>query len=114
MLINVKNLQTDKVFLSQQAPIAIMAGILVGALMAAAILLGVMVTGSNNLSALQSVNGEVVGNTEAVGQALYTTYLVPFEIVSVILLVAMIGAIIFGRRDRALDDVDGLTGGMDQ
>jgi NADH:ubiquinone oxidoreductase subunit 6 (subunit J) len=29
-------------------------------------------------------------------------YLVPFEIVSVLLLVAMIGAIVFGRRDAAL------------
>jgi len=37
-----------------------------------------------------------------VGWVLYTTYLVPFEVVSVVLLVAMIGAIIFGRRDAAL------------
>jgi NADH-quinone oxidoreductase subunit J len=114
MLINVKNLQSNKVFLTEQAPIAIMAGILVGALMAAAVLLGVLVTGSNDLAALKMVDGEIVGNTEAIGQSLYTTYLVPFEIVSVVLLVAMIGAIIFGRRDRSLDEADGLTGGMDQ
>ena len=31
---------------------------------------------------------------------LYTKYLVPFEVVSVVLLVAMIGAIIFGRQRR--------------
>jgi NADH-quinone oxidoreductase subunit J len=48
----------------------------------------------------QVVGGETVGNTEAVGWLLYTTYLVPFEVVSVVLLVAMIGAIIFGRRTR--------------
>jgi NADH-quinone oxidoreductase subunit J len=52
-----------------------------------------------------------MGNTEAVGWALYRTYLVPFEIVSVVLLVAMIGAIIFGRRDAALE---GEAGGMEQ
>ncbi len=54
-------------------------------------------------SALQSVDGQLAGNTEAVGITLYTTYLVPFEIVSVVLLVAMIGAIVFGRRDAGLE-----------
>jgi NADH-quinone oxidoreductase subunit J len=48
------------------------------------------------------VGGEELGNTEAVGMVLYTTYLVPFEVVSVVLLVAMIGAIIFGRRSAGL------------
>lgn len=39
-----------------------------------------------------------VGNTEAIGQVLYTTYLIPFEVASLILLVAMIGAIIFSKK----------------
>ncbi len=39
-----------------------------------------------------------VGNTEAVGMALYTTYLFPFEVASLILLVAMIGAIIMAKK----------------
>ena len=41
---------------------------------------------------------ESVGNTEAVGMALFTTYLLPFEVASLILLVAMIGAIILAKR----------------
>jgi NADH-quinone oxidoreductase subunit J len=41
----------------------------------------------------------VVGNSEAVGMALYTDYLVPFEIASLFLLVAMIGAIVIGKRE---------------
>jgi len=41
---------------------------------------------------------QAMGNTEAVGQSLYTTYLLPFEIASLILLVAMIGAIILAKR----------------
>ena len=49
------------------------------------------------------MDGQLAGNTEAVGVTLYTTYLVPFEIVSVVLLVAMIGAIVFGRRDAGLE-----------
>ncbi len=39
------------------------------------------------------------GNTEALGELLYSTYLFPFEVASLILLVAMIGAIILAKRD---------------
>jgi NADH-quinone oxidoreductase subunit J len=42
---------------------------------------------------------EVVGNSEAVGMALYQEYLVPFEVASLFLLVAMIGAIVIGKRE---------------
>src|SRR5512142_2122783 len=41
----------------------------------------------------------VVGNSEAVGMALYREYLVPFEVASLFLLVAMIGAIVIGKRE---------------
>src|SRR5262245_25192294 len=37
------------------------------------------------------------GNLQQVGELLFTKYLVPFEAVSVLLLVAMIGAIVLGR-----------------
>ena len=40
-----------------------------------------------------------LGNTETVGWLLYTDYLVPFEVASVLLLVAMIGAILLARKD---------------
>jgi len=103
MLVNVKGLRPDTVFLSGIAPLAILVGILVGLLLVGIIITGTFATGSGDPAALQTSNGELVGNTEAVGTTLYTTYLVPFEIVSVVLLVAMIGAIVFGRRDAALD-----------
>ena len=38
-------------------------------------------------------------NTMAIGMTLFTTYLFPFEVASLILLVAMIGAIILAKRD---------------
>ena len=44
----------------------------------------------------------VVGNSEAVGNALYTDYLVPFEVASLFLLVAMIGAIVIGKRELSV------------
>lgn len=40
-----------------------------------------------------------VGNTEAIGEVLYSTYVFPFEVASLILLVAMIGAIVLAKRD---------------
>src|SRR5215210_6168285 len=39
----------------------------------------------------------VTGNTEVVGWMLYTSYLIPFEIASMLLLVAMIGAIVLAK-----------------
>jgi NADH-quinone oxidoreductase subunit J len=41
----------------------------------------------------------VTGNTEQVGWMLYTSYLIPFEIASMLLLVAMIGAIVLAKRE---------------
>ena len=43
-------------------------------------------------------------NSEAVGMALYYDYLVPFEVVSLFLLVAMIGAIVIGKRELSADE----------
>ena len=38
------------------------------------------------------------GNTQAVGYLLFTRYLIPFELTSLILLVAMVGALILAKR----------------
>lgn len=38
-------------------------------------------------------------NTEQIGTTLYSDYIIPFELTSVILLVALIGAIILAKRD---------------
>jgi len=39
------------------------------------------------------------GNTEALGGLLYTDYLLPFEVASLLLLAAMIGAIILAKKE---------------
>lgn len=47
----------------------------------------------------QSVNtGETVGKTLSIGTAMYTEYLLPVEIVGVLLLMAIIGGVILVRR----------------
>jgi len=48
-------------------------------------------------AATQSIVGP--GNTEQVGWLLYTSYLIPFEVASMLLLVAMIGAIVLAKRE---------------
>jgi NADH-quinone oxidoreductase subunit J len=48
--------------------------------------------------ALRSAGGKILGNTEAVAAILYRDYLLPFEVASIFLLVAMIGAVVLGKR----------------
>ncbi|HEX7421972.1 MAG TPA: NADH-quinone oxidoreductase subunit J [Thermoanaerobaculia bacterium] len=56
------------------------------------------------------VRKTLVGNSEAVGMALYTDYLVPFEVASLFLLVAMIGAIVIGKRDLSAAEEETVQG----
>ena len=51
----------------------------------------------------------VMGNTEAVGMELYRDYLLPFEVVSIVLLVAMIGAIVMGSATPASEEERPIT-----
>lgn len=81
-----------------------------------AVLLGVMLLTELVLLALQrdwghsaattAAPGNDVGNTEIIGEVLYSTYLFPFEVASLILLVAMIGAIILAKRDILPEQVE--------
>jgi NADH-quinone oxidoreductase subunit J len=79
---------------------------LLGLALAAAVLLelGVIAVGSRMnpappLTAGAAAAMPVTGNTEQVGWLLYTSYLIPFEIASMLLLVAMIGAIVLAKRE---------------
>jgi NADH-quinone oxidoreductase subunit J len=56
--------------------------------------------------------GKVVGNSEAVAMALYTDYLVPFEVASLFLLVAMIGAIVIGKRELSANEEENIPAYM--
>jgi NADH-quinone oxidoreductase subunit J len=46
----------------------------------------------------RDVTEDVAGNSQAVAWGLYRDYLLPFEVASVFLLVAMIGAVVLGKR----------------
>jgi NADH-quinone oxidoreductase subunit J len=41
-----------------------------------------------------------VGQTQAVGAVLFTDFLLPFELASVLLLIGMVGAVVLGHRWR--------------
>ena len=46
---------------------------------------------------IAEVNGS---NTATVSDAIFGQYLVPFEVISVLLLAALVGAIVIARKDR--------------
>ena len=47
----------------------------------------------------QEINISAPSTTEEVGNAIFSTFLVPFEVASVLLLAALVGAIVLARRD---------------
>ncbi|MGI8640180.1 MAG: NADH-quinone oxidoreductase subunit J family protein [Pyrinomonadaceae bacterium] len=52
-----------------------------------------------NRAPKQAVNvDETIGNTLSIGSAMYTEYLLPVEIVGILLLMAIVGAVILARR----------------
>jgi NADH-quinone oxidoreductase subunit J len=40
-----------------------------------------------------------VGSPQAIGQSLFTDYLLPFEATSLLILIALVGAVIFAKKD---------------
>ena len=90
MLLNVKR---EEQF-NQQGPVALFLGVV---LLTEAVLLTVS-RGFTVGTPAPGREGSAVGNTESIGEVLYSTYLFPFEIASLILLVAMIGAVILSKK----------------
>jgi NADH-quinone oxidoreductase subunit J len=71
-----------------------------GVVMAAAVLAELAAIFAVGWAKPASVEGTLSPqNVEQIGRALYTDYLIPFELASFLLLVAMIGAIILAKRE---------------
>ena len=68
------------------------------ALLLAAELAGVIYLGRGTAALPQAPPGALQPNTELIGSALYQAYMLPFEIASLLLLVAMVGAVVMARR----------------
>ena len=98
MLVNVRVLPEQPQFLRKLMPFVVPAALaLAGLLLVATWGVGHLPLGDR--AALTSVEGAPSGNTEAVAWSLFTQYLLPFEVVSIVLLVAIIGAIVLGRKE---------------
>ncbi len=68
-------------------------------LLAVAAIVGVLIRALVATRPGKDLTGEVVGDTAALGTMLFTKYLLPFEIVSILLLVAMVGVILLSKKD---------------
>ena len=54
---------------------------------------------SNEGIAVESASINLSGNTQMIGKALYTQYALPFEVTSILLLVAIVGAIVMAKKE---------------
>jgi NADH-quinone oxidoreductase subunit J len=97
MLVNLHRLRETRLFLAQW-PLAGVIGLLFVALFG--LVLSNLRFGPANPApeVLVQAGPRMAGNSEAVAWLLYRDYLLPFEIASLFLLVAMIGAVVLGRR----------------
>ncbi len=90
MLLNLAEEQRRKV---RKASLAVG---LVSVLAILGVILGAM---GSQLEVVQLMKPQLVADTADLGRLLFTKYLLPFEIVSVLLLVAMVGVILLSKRD---------------
>lgn len=98
MLVNLHRLQESKVY-GAHAPLAVVLAIGLVVLFGSVIANVGFGTAFVEPELFVTVGGSVVGNTETVAWALYREYLLPFEIASIFLLVAMIGAVVLARKN---------------
>ena len=96
MLLNVEHVEPHRKRLRWLVPVAVgMAAILIAE---TAFILYSVQTSEANLRA----SGSDVGLTHSIGVGLFTTYLLPFEITSILLLMAIVGAMSLARRANIL------------
>lgn len=99
MLVNLKNPPEARVDRRRRSRFGFL---LAGALLAE--ITAILVYSAARPTAVAPVGGAAAaalpaGNTERIGLLLYTDFLIPFEVASILLLVAMVGAIVLARKE---------------
>jgi NADH-quinone oxidoreductase subunit J len=94
MLINLHRLPQVKLFAGQSPLAGVLAVVMLGFFAYFFIVRVTAVAAPRGAAAA----ARVLGNPQDVAMSLYRDYLLPFEIASLFLLVAMIGAVVLGRR----------------
>jgi NADH-quinone oxidoreductase subunit J len=98
MLVNVQRLPQTEPY-QKQIVAAVVLGFTLNVLFDAQLVLDPIGGGAPFApDAFRTAAGRVLGNSQAVAWGLYREYLLPFEIASVFLLVAIVGAVVLGRR----------------
>jgi NADH-quinone oxidoreductase subunit J len=92
MLLGAEQLRGDRQVMRWQRPLAISLGVIL-----LVETFYIILTRTGTAPAFQSA-AVTFGGPEAVGEILFDQYLLPFEVTSVLLLVAMIGAIVLTKR----------------
>ncbi len=92
MLVNL-DVAVRQIQFNRQASVAIVLALAFAALVPAAVYYG----RSMKLPKPHTVTA-AMPNTETVGQVLFSNYMLPFEIASILLLVAMIGAVVLAKK----------------
>ena len=93
MLLGAEQLDQTRV-LGWQRPLAIILGVILG------IETLYVLIAQSQPGALSSSLPAGFGSPASIGQVLFNQYLLPFEITSVLLLVAMIGAIVLSKHEQ--------------
>ena len=52
-----------------------------------------------NVEAVRTPATPMVGSPEAIGNSLFSEYLLPFEATSLLILIALVGAVVFAKKD---------------
>jgi len=97
MLVNLHRLPEIKLF-GGQSPLALVLAVLLIAFFGWFFLQASFGPSLRQPQNFITANGQPMGNSQAVAWSLYTQQLLPFEIASVFLLIAMIGAVVLGRK----------------
>jgi NADH-quinone oxidoreductase subunit J len=81
-----------------QSLVALLVIVALGIEVIAAVWFARKIPGEGLLIRAAATADRLPANTEALGQSLFTSYLLPFEIASVLLLVAMVGAVVMAKK----------------
>jgi NADH-quinone oxidoreductase subunit J len=93
-----------------QRPAAIAAGVLL-------VLEVLLLAGAQWVSGARSTTGALSGDTsnvEKLARAIFTRYLLPFEATSVLLVIAVIGAVVLARRSQPLEHEEAPAADLDE
>jgi NADH-quinone oxidoreductase subunit J len=92
------NIEEDLVSSKRLQSLAVIGGIMGLALLGQAVFIFYAVTNSINKTGNTGATKTTMGSTLEIGKSLFTSYLLPFEAVGLLLLMAIVGAMLLSRR----------------